>query len=108
MRRMMPANTPSLLPRRRLVLCTTAAALALPFMARPARAAAVLPAMTEGPFYPRPDWRARGPFAGDWDADLTRVQRGGQVRVAAGETKLDEEEEEEEEEDGASFLTPAS
>jgi protocatechuate 3,4-dioxygenase beta subunit len=41
--------------------------------------------MTEGPFYPRPDWRARGPFAGDWDADLTRVQRGGQVRVAAGE-----------------------
>ena len=41
--------------------------------------------MTEGPFYPRPDWRARGPFAGDWDADLTRVVRGGRERVAEGE-----------------------
>ncbi len=85
MRRMMPAQTTTPLPRRRLILCTTAAALALPFVARPARAASVLPPMTEGPFYPRPDWRARGPFAGDWDADLTRVQRGGSVRVAAGE-----------------------
>jgi hypothetical protein len=35
--------------------------------------------MTEGPFYPQPAWRARGPFAGDWDADLTRVTRGGRV-----------------------------
>ena len=41
--------------------------------------------MTEGPFYPRPDWRARGPFAGDWDADLTRVARGGRERLAEGE-----------------------
>jgi protocatechuate 3,4-dioxygenase beta subunit len=85
MRRMMPATTPAPLPRRRLVIGAAAATLALPFALRPARAAAVLPAMTEGPFYPRPDWRARGPFAGDWDADLTRVQRGGSVRVAAGE-----------------------
>ena len=85
MRRMMPAQPTTPLPRRRLILCTTAAVLALPFAARPARAASVLPPMTEGPFYPRPDWRARGPFAGDWDADLTRVQRGGSVRVAAGE-----------------------
>ncbi len=41
--------------------------------------------MTEGPFYPQPAWRARGPFAGDWDADLTRVMRGGRERVAEGE-----------------------
>ena len=84
MRRMMPAQPTTPLPRRRLILCTTAAALALPFVARPARAASVLPRMTEGPFYPRPDWRARGPFARDWDADHTRVQRGGPLRVAAG------------------------
>jgi len=70
--------------RRRLLL-GTAAALALPLLARPARAATPLPAMTEGPFYPQPAWRARGPFAGDWDADLTRVQRNGRVRVAEGE-----------------------
>jgi protocatechuate 3,4-dioxygenase beta subunit len=41
--------------------------------------------MTEGPFYPQPAWRARGPFAGDWDADLTRVARAGRERVAEGE-----------------------
>ena len=41
--------------------------------------------MTEGPFYPLPAWRARGPFAGDWDADLTRVARAGRERVAEGE-----------------------
>lgn len=41
--------------------------------------------MTEGPFYPPSAWRARGPFAGDWDADLTRVLRGGRERVAEGE-----------------------
>ena len=85
MHRMMPASHPTPLPRRRLVFGAAAATLALPFVALPARAASVLPRMTEGPFYPRPDWRARGPFAGDWDADLTRVQRGGTVRVAAGE-----------------------
>jgi protocatechuate 3,4-dioxygenase beta subunit len=89
MRRMKPASPtalpPAPLPARRLVLAAGAAALALPFVARPARAATLLPPMTEGPFYPRPDWRANGPFAGDWDADLTRVQRGGRVRVAQGE-----------------------
>lgn len=84
MRRMMPATANPPLPRRRLVLCT-AAALALPLLVRPARAATVLPRMTEGPFYPQPAWRERGPFAGDWDADLTRVQRAGRVRVAEGE-----------------------
>lgn len=41
--------------------------------------------MAEGPFYPSPRWRAEGPFAGDWDADLTRVQRGGRSMVARGE-----------------------
>ena len=41
--------------------------------------------MTEGPFYPQPAWRSRGPFAGDWDADLTRVTRAGRERVAEGE-----------------------
>lgn len=92
MRRMMPAQplTPLTCRRhepphpRRLVLCA-AAALALPFVARPARASTPLPPMTEGPFYPTPRWRAQGPFAGDWDADLTRVQRAGRVRVADGE-----------------------
>lgn len=85
MRRMMPAQALPTLPRRRLVLCTAAAAVALPMAWRPARAATVLPPMTEGPFYPLPAWRERGPFAGDWDADLTRVQRAGRVRTAAGE-----------------------
>jgi protocatechuate 3,4-dioxygenase beta subunit len=81
---MPPAPTPARPLRRRLVL-GTAAVLALPGLPRPARAAAVLPPMAEGPFYPRPDWRARGPFAGDWDADLTRGRRGGRERVAEGE-----------------------
>jgi len=64
----------------------TAAALAIPLLiTRPARAATALPPMTEGPFYPTPAWRERGPFAGDWDADLTRVRRAGLERVAEGE-----------------------
>lgn len=41
--------------------------------------------MTDGPFYPSPAWRERGPLAGDWDADLTRVQRGSRVLQARGE-----------------------
>ena len=41
-----------------------------------------LPAMTEGPFYPPPRWRARDT---DWDADLTRVRSGGTERIARGE-----------------------
>ena len=84
MARMMPASTLNAPPRRRLLLAT-AATLALPLVARTARAATPLPSMTEGPFYPQPAWRERGPFAGDWDADLTRVQRGGRTRVAEGE-----------------------
>lgn len=81
----LPRPLPRSLPRRRLVLAAGAAALALPRLMLAAPAATVLPPMAEGPFYPRPDWRAGGPFSGDWDADLTRVQRGGRVRVAAGE-----------------------
>jgi len=69
---MLPDPTPAKPLRRRLVL-GTAAVLALPGLPGPAHAATVLPPVAEGPFYPRPDWRARGPFAGDWDADLTRV-----------------------------------
>jgi protocatechuate 3,4-dioxygenase beta subunit len=70
-------------------LLGTAAALVWP--ALPARANAPagpltpIVQMTEGPFYPSASWRAQGPFAGDWDADLTRVQRGGRVMVARGE-----------------------
>lgn len=41
--------------------------------------------MTDGPFYPPLPWRSRGPLAGDWDADLTQVQRAGRVLVARGE-----------------------
>ena len=59
-----------------------AAALAAPMLARASRP---LAAMTDGPFYPPPDWRDRGPLAGDWDADLTRVERGGRVLNARGE-----------------------
>lgn len=84
MARMMPAHTLTAPPRRRLLLAT-AATLTLPGLVRPALAATPLPSMTEGPFYPQPAWRERGPFAGDWDADLTRVQRGGRTRVAEGE-----------------------
>jgi protocatechuate 3,4-dioxygenase beta subunit len=72
--------------RRRLIhyaLGMTAAALASPPLA--ARAATVLPSIAEGPFYPTPAWRERGPFAGDWDADLTRVKRAGRERLAEGE-----------------------
>ncbi len=58
------------------------AALALPAMARSRRA---LAAMTDGPFYPPRAWRDKGPLAGDWDADLTRVQRAGRVLQARGE-----------------------
>ncbi len=70
-------------PRRRF-LCTTlaagtAAALALPALASSRRS---MPAMTEGPFYPPRAWRERWD---DWDADLSRVQRGGQVLTARGE-----------------------
>ncbi len=83
-----PAALLSIDRRRAIRLSATAAAatLAIPLLlTRPARAATVLPPMTEGPFYPSPAWRERGPFAGDWDADLTRVRRAGRERVAEGE-----------------------
>ncbi|MGA1317465.1 MAG: intradiol ring-cleavage dioxygenase [Rubrivivax sp.] len=77
---------PAVASRRRamrLALGSAAATLVWPLL--PARAATLLPPVAEGPFYPSPAWRERGPFAGDWDADLTRVQRGGRERVAEGE-----------------------
>ena len=71
---------------RRTLLAATAssacAALALPALASSRRA---LAAMTDGPFYPPSRWRERGPLRGDWDADLTRVERAGQVLNARGE-----------------------
>ena len=72
--------------RRRLLISTTTgaacASLALPALASSRRA---LAAMTDGPFYPPSRWRERGPLAGDWDADLTRVERQGQAQTARGE-----------------------
>ncbi len=70
-------------PRRRF-LCTALAAgagasLALPALASSRRS---LPPMMLGPFYPPRAWRERWD---DWDADLSRVQRGGQVLTARGE-----------------------
>ena len=67
--------------RRRLLATGTvaAAALALPALASSRR---VLAPMTDGPFYPARAWRERWT---DWDADLTRVERNGQVLVALGE-----------------------
>jgi len=57
----------------------SAAALALPALASSRRA---LAPMTDGPFYPSGAWRAQW---SDWDADLTRVQRGNEVLQARGE-----------------------
>lgn len=79
------SSAPTRLHRRTLLLSAAAAAVAAPHVVRAAGNATPLPPMTEGPFYPQPAWRARGPFAGDWDADLTRVTRGGRERVAEGE-----------------------
>ena len=66
-------------PRRHCLRTLAAAGLALPSLAF-----AGLPSMTEGPFYPPPDWRAREL---DWDADLTRVTRAAVADAprAAGE-----------------------
>ncbi len=70
-------------PRRRFLRTSlaagTAVALGLPALASSRRS---MPAMTEGPFYPPRAWRERWD---DWDADLSRVQRGGQVLTAKGE-----------------------
>jgi protocatechuate 3,4-dioxygenase beta subunit len=74
---------PSINPgaRRRILqrLLGGAAAITCPGLVR-----AALPPMTEGPFYPAPDWRAARQL--DWDADLTRVNRqAGEPARAAGE-----------------------
>ena len=72
-------------PRRRFVTLAlttgtvAAATLALPALASSRR---MLAPMTDGPFYPARAWRERW---ADWDADLTRVERDGQVLVARGE-----------------------
>jgi protocatechuate 3,4-dioxygenase, beta subunit len=65
--------------RRRLILAA-AASFALPGLTRAARP---LAPMTDGPFYPPRPWRDR--TGSDWDADLTRVRRGGRVLLARGE-----------------------
>jgi protocatechuate 3,4-dioxygenase beta subunit len=71
--------------RRRVLGGSVAAVAALAFPAL-ASSRRVLPAMTEGPFYPPLDYRARSL---DWDADLTTVMVGaGRTRTlarAAGE-----------------------
>ena len=67
---------------RRTLLTATAACIAWPALASSRRA---LAPMTDGPFYPPRSWRDRGPLAGEWDADLSRVQRGGTVLSAQGE-----------------------
>lgn len=75
------------LPTRRQVLeWAPAAAMALGTASALAQArppASPLPSMTEGPFYPSAVWRQRR--SSDWDADLTRVQRGAQTLRARGE-----------------------
>ena len=68
------------IPRtRRALLLAVAASVAAPALASSRRS---LAPMSEGPFYPPRAWRERWE---DWDADLTRVQRGGAVSAAAGE-----------------------
>ncbi|MCY7314273.1 MAG: intradiol ring-cleavage dioxygenase [Rubrivivax sp.] len=74
--------------RRHLIVIATAgtaAAIHAPALAAAQRA---LAGMTDGPFYPPTAWRNSGPLAGDWDADLTRVERQGRVTVAQGEHLL--------------------
>ena len=65
--------------RRRRLLLGAAAVLASPALAATRRAIAP---MTDGPFYPPRAWREQW---SDWDADLSRVQRGSRVLVARGE-----------------------
>lgn len=82
---MKPVPLRSSPPARRRLVFATAAALALPALHVRAGRSPGMAAMTDGPFYPPVTWRSRGPLAGDWDADLTRVQRAGRERVARGE-----------------------
>ncbi len=64
--------------KRRLLIGGVTALVAAPALA----ATRTMAEMTDGPFYPPRAWRERWP---DWDADLTRVQRGGRTQVAQGE-----------------------
>lgn len=69
-------------PHRRNLVLGAAAAITMPALAATRRA---LAPMSDGPFYPARGWRDKGPFSGDWDADLTRVERNGRVAIARGE-----------------------
>jgi protocatechuate 3,4-dioxygenase, beta subunit len=81
----MPAESPAptlASERRRRLTLASGAALALlgcPALAGSHRAVV---AMTDGPFYPPRAWREQW---ADWDADLSRVQRGERVLSARGE-----------------------
>ena len=71
-------------PARRRVIAAALLGLASP--AWLAAAPRPMAGMTEGPFYPPPRWRGRNDLNDlDWDADLSRVQRGAQTLVARGE-----------------------
>ena len=71
------------LPRsRRHLVMAGLSALATPAWLAAAEVRRPLAPMTDGPFYPPARWRASAP---DWDADLTRVQRGSLDAVARGE-----------------------
>ena len=79
----MPTDRTALPTRRRVV---AAALLGLAGPAALAAAPRPMAGMTEGPFYPPPRWRGRNGLNDlDWDADLSRVQRGTQTLVARGE-----------------------
>ena len=77
-----PLDRLALAPRRRALQLGAAAAAAIALPALAQSRAAPLPQMTEGPFYPPRRWRASDD---DWDADLTRVRRGGRLLTARGE-----------------------
>lgn len=81
----MPAEGPALTlasqHRRRLALAGGAALALLGCPALASSRRAVVP-MTDGPFYPPRAWREQWT---DWDADLSRVQRGDRVLNARGE-----------------------
>ena len=65
-----------------VVSAATSAAISAPAIASSRRS---LPLMSKGPFYPPRAWRERWESPDNWDADLTRVQRDGQMSTARGE-----------------------
>jgi len=71
-------------PLRRRLLVASAAAAAGVWLGAPALASSrrSITTMAEGPFYPPRAWREGWE---DWDADLSRVQRGGELLTARGE-----------------------